>query len=89
MLFGRVRVGARLRDRLVGERHLPDLVRMTHVRAGEIEHRRGGIGRDDPLTGVNQMSGQPAAPAPELDDETWSTPGQGADGTRRYSTALL
>ena len=37
--------------------------------AGELEHRRRRVGREDPMAAVKEVPGEQPAPAPELDDQ--------------------
>jgi hypothetical protein len=59
----------RLRDRIVRKHQFPDLPRVPGVRPRQVEHRGRGIGRDHPVTGVDQVSSEEPAPAAKLDDE--------------------
>ena len=61
------RVGGR--DRVVGEREPPDLLGIAGDVAGEVEHRRGGVRRDHPVSGVDQVPREQSASAPDLDDQ--------------------
>jgi hypothetical protein len=61
------RVG--VRDRVVGQRETPDLLGGAGVLACEVEHRRGGVGGDHAMAGVDEMLRQQPAPTAELDDE--------------------
>ena len=61
------RVGGR--DRVVGEREPPDLLGVAGHIAGEVEHGRGRVRRDHPVTGVDQVPREQPAPAPDLDHQ--------------------
>jgi hypothetical protein len=58
-----------LGDRIVRKHQLPDLLCVPGVRPRQFEHRGRGIGRDHPVTRVDQVSSEEPAPAPELDDQ--------------------
>lgn len=59
----------RLRDRIVRKDQLPDLPRIPGVRPRQLEHRGRGIGRDHPVTRVDQVSSEESTAAAELDDQ--------------------
>lgn len=59
----------RSRERVVREHDLVDVLRLGNVLACEIEHRRGGAGGDDAMSGVEQVASEQPAPAAELDHE--------------------
>jgi hypothetical protein len=59
----------RVRDRIVRKDQLPDLPRIPGVRPRQLEHRGRGIGRDHPVTRVDQVSSEESAAAAELDDQ--------------------
>lgn len=63
---GHDRVGGR--QRIVGQGQSADLGGARRV-PGQVEHRRRGVGRDDPMTRLDEVAGEKAAPAPELEHQ--------------------
>jgi hypothetical protein len=58
-----------LGQRIVGKDEHPYVLGARCVVLGQLDHRRGGIGGDDPVAGVDQMPGEQPAAAADLQDE--------------------
>jgi hypothetical protein len=61
------RVGRR--DRVVRQHQFADLLGIAHDLVRQFEHRGRRIRRDHAVSGVDQVSREQSAPAPELDDQ--------------------
>src|SRR5207302_3518759 len=75
-----------LGQRVSGEDHLTDVLGGGGRLARELEHRRGSVGGDDPLAGLEQVPGQQTAAAPQREHEAVSLAHgleQGQDPGRR------
>jgi len=63
--YDRVRGG----QRVIGQRELAQVCLLTQLRPGLLQHRRRGVGGDDPVPGGQQVAGQRPGAAAELQDD--------------------
>ena len=85
MAHGDDRVG--VRDRVVRQPHPSHVLRAGRSDSGELENCRGRVGRDDAVSGVEEVPGEQPTPAAELDDQTSSVthgPEQRHDARRAH-----
>ena len=81
--------GVRLRDRVVGQSVLADLLSIADVVPRQLEHRRGGIRGERPMPGVHEVSCERPAAAPDLEDQPVALEHrlEEAEGSRAQSSA--
>lgn len=61
--------GVGLGQYVAGKDQRADVLGVRGVAAGQVEHRRGGIGGDDAVPGGGQFPGEQAAAAAQFQDE--------------------